>query len=331
LSLQVSTDVFRDCDVYTDLALEASERVRARTGREIPGVSVEELSRDGIKITRVKIQDEDGAALMGKPPGTYVTIEAPQLRSRSRELADRVSGVIAEELAPLAQLRADATVLVVGLGNWRATPDALGPRVVEQVFVTRHLREMVPPELKGRMRALCAIAPGVLGVTGIETGEVIRGVVSRVNPDLVVAVDSLAARSLDRIMTTVQLADTGIQPGSGVGNRRLSVDRESVGAPVIAVGCPTVVYAMTIAMEAIGQVSHHVPQAADLRTYLQGLDARGKQEFLGGILRPIMGEMVVTPKEVDADVEEMARIIAGGINAAFHPGITEEDVARYLR
>ncbi|MEW5932531.1 MAG: GPR endopeptidase [Bacillota bacterium] len=324
-------DVFRECDVYTDLALEASERVRARTGREIPGVAVQEFSRDGIKITRVTIEDENGAALMGKPPGTYVTVEAPELRSRSRDLADRLSGVIAEQLSDLARLPPEATVLVVGLGNWRATPDALGPRVVEQLFVTRHLRELVPPELKGRMRALCAIAPGVLGTTGIETGEVIRGIASRVNPDLVVAVDSLAARSLDRIMTTVQLADTGIRPGSGVGNRRLSVDRESVGAPVIAVGCPTVVYAMTIAMEAIDQLSQRVPQAGTLRSYLQGLDAKGKQEFLSGILRPLMGEMVVTPKEVDADVEEMARIIAGAINAAFHPGITEDEVARYLR
>ncbi|MDI6823051.1 MAG: GPR endopeptidase [Bacillota bacterium] len=324
-------DVFRECDVYTDLALEASERVRARTGREIPGVAVQEFSRDGIKITRVTIEDENGAALMGKPPGTYVTVEAPELRSRSRDLADRLSGVIAEQLSDLARLPPEATVLVVGLGNWRATPDALGPRVVEQLFVTRHLRELVPPELKGRMRALCAIAPGVLGTTGIETGEVIRGIASRVNPDLVVAVDSLAARSLDRIMTTVQLADTGIHPGSGVGNRRLSVDRESVGAPVIAVGCPTVVYAMTIAMEAIDQLSQKVPQAGTLRSHLQGLDAKGKQEFLSGILRPLMGEMVVTPKEVDADVEEMARIIAGAINAAFHPGITEDEVARYLR
>ncbi|MBC7339224.1 MAG: GPR endopeptidase [Firmicutes bacterium] len=324
-------DVFRECDVYTDLALEASERVRARTGREIPGVAVQEFSRDGIKITRVTIEDENGAALMGKPPGTYVTVEAPELRSRSRDLADRLSGVIAEQLSDLARLPPEATVLVVGLGNWRATPDALGPRVVEQLFVTRHLRDLVPPELKGRMRALCAIAPGVLGTTGIETGEVIRGIASRVKPDLVVAVDSLAARSLDRIMTTVQLADTGIRPGSGVGNRRLSVDRESVGAPVIAVGCPTVVYAMTIAMEAIDQLSQRVPQAGTLRSYLQGLDARGKQEFLSGILRPLMGEMVVTPKEVDADVEEMARIIAGAINAAFHPGITEDEVARYLR
>lgn len=324
-------DVFRECDVYTDLALEASERVRARTGREIPGVAVQEFSRDGIKITRVTIEDENGAALMGKPPGTYVTVEAPELRSRSRDLADRLSGVIAGQLSDLARLPPEAAVLVVGLGNWRATPDALGPRVVEQLFVTRHLRDLVPPELKGRMRALCAIAPGVLGTTGIETGEVIRGIASRVKPDLVVAVDSLAARSLDRIMTTVQLADTGIRPGSGVGNRRLSVDRESVGAPVIAVGCPTVVYAMTIAMEAIDQLSQRVPQAGTLRSYLQGLDARGKQEFLSGILRPLMGEMVVTPKEVDADVEEMARIIAGAINAAFHPGITEDEVARYLR
>ncbi|MBC7239247.1 MAG: GPR endopeptidase, partial [Chloroflexi bacterium] len=249
-----------------------------------------EFSRDGIKITRVTIEDENGAALMGKPPGTYVTVEAPELRSRSRDLADRLSGVIAEQLSDLARLPPEATVLVVGLGNWRATPDALGPRVVEQLFVTRHLRELVPPELKGRMRALCAIAPGVLGTTGIETGEVIRGIASRVNPDLVVAVDSLAARSLDRIMTTVQLADTGIRPGSGVGNRRLSVDRDSVGAPVIAVGCPTVVYAMTIAMEAIDQLSQRVPQAGTLRSYLQGLDASGKQEFLSGILRPLMGE-----------------------------------------
>ncbi|HHY94031.1 MAG TPA: GPR endopeptidase [Firmicutes bacterium] len=329
--MALETGLFTCCDTRTDLALEASERVRARTGREIPGVTVEEIPENGIKTTRVKITGEEGAALMGKAMGTYVTIEAPDLRLHSREFSEKVSGVMARELASLAALPPDATVLVVGLGNWRATPDALGPRVVEQVFVSRHLRDLVPPELKGKLRSLCAIAPGVLGITGIETGEVIRGIVERVQPQVVVVVDSLAARSLDRIMTTVQLSNTGIQPGSGVGNRRLAIDQESVGCTVIAVGCPTVVFASTIAMEALGEVVDKVPQAAGLRGYLQGLSPAGKDEFLAGVMRPLLGDMVVTPKEIDTLIEETARVIAGGINAAFHQGITEEEVARYLR
>lgn len=324
-------DLFAACEARTDLALEASEKVRARTGREIPGVAVDETSRDGVKVTHVRILDEGGASLMGKPPGSYVTIEAPGLRSRNRELGEKVSGIIAQELVSLTNLPPEATVLVVGLGNWRATPDALGPRVVEQIFVTRHLRDLVPPELRGRMRSVCALAPGVLGLTGIETGEVIRGVVERVHPQVVVAIDSLAARNLDRIMTTVQLADTGIRPGSGVGNRRLNIDQESVGAPVIALGCPTVVYALAIAMQALGEVTAKASQAASLRDYLQSLSPAAKDEFLAGIMRPLLGDMVVTPKEIDVMVDEMARVIAGGINAAFHQGITEETVSAYLR
>lgn len=246
------------CDRYnvrTDLALEAREVIVEHEGPpEIPGVAVENEETPFAFISRVAIRTDEGARMMGKVKGNYVTIESEALRNRNKEAQEEVAQTFAKELSAFLQnaaIAADAPVLLVGLGNWNATPDAIGPKVVEQVLVTRHLYELSPPELRGGLRPLAAIAPGVLGITGIETGEIVQGVVDKIGPQCVICVDALSSRSTTRVCSTIQIADTGIHPGSGVGNKRMAITKEALGVPVIAVGIPTVVNAITIASDAM--------------------------------------------------------------------------------
>ncbi|HSW10792.1 MAG TPA: GPR endopeptidase [Bacillota bacterium] len=314
----------------TDLALEASEFLRARAAQEIPGLTVQEQSRNGITVTRVAVETAAAATLSGKPPGRYVTIEAPGLTDNDRALHQETSEAVAAEVGRLVACDPKAAILVTGLGNWQVTPDSLGPRVVGQLLVTRHLQEYAPPELMGGLRAVCAVAPGVLGLTGIETGEILRGVVERVRPKMVLAVDSLAARNVGRIMTTVQIADTGIHPGSGVGNRRLGITEETLGVPVVAIGVPTVVHAGVIAgdllEELVGQLERDPRFRDSLGPIAESVRGWLSESASGGRMR----ELVVTPKQIDGMIRQVARVVAGGLNLALHPGIDADDLARYL-
>ena len=216
----MNLDFYKAFNIHVDLALEAHDIVRGETGREIPGVIVDREKYENVNVTIVKIVEENAEQLMGKPRGTYITIEAPALRDNNRDAQQEVAEVLAQKLKSLFNLPENANILLVGLGNWNATPDALGPRVINQSMVTRHLYKYAPEELQGGMRSVSAIAPGVLGITGIETAEIIKGVVEKIVPELIIVVDSLAAGSVDRIATTIQIADTGISPGSGIGNKR---------------------------------------------------------------------------------------------------------------
>lgn len=303
----------------TDLALEL---VGGRS--HIPGVHMETHRLDGVTLTRIRVLDATGAQQVGKPPGRYITLEAPGLRQRSRRLQDQVAQVLAQELRSLLPVREDATVFVVGPGNWRATPDALGPRVVERLLVTRHLWDQVPADLRGRLRPVCALAPGVLGITGIETGEIIRGVVDRLRPEAVIAVDALAARSVDRILTTIQIADTGIHPGSGVGNRRLAITRETLGVPTIAVGIPTVVHAFTIAYDTVDILVQKLAQTHRFYQLISGMSGEEKQALIAEVLSPAVGDLMVTPKEIDVFIDELAGVLAQGINRALHAEVPAE-------
>ena len=210
-------------------------------------------------------------------------------------------------------------VLVIGLGNRRITADSLGPRVVDGVLVTRHMRENTPASLKGRLRAVSAVAPGVLGVTGMETAEVVRGIVEHTRPEAVIAVDALAARETARICTTMQIADTGIQPGSGVGNHRLGLNEESLGVPVIAVGVPMVVYAATIARDALELLMEDL--APDGEEHAGALDA-----LVDRVVARRLGDLVVTPREVDERVTRMADLLALGINRALQPRLDKDEI-----
>jgi len=242
-------------EVRTDLALEA-QQLAVRRGADVPGVHVSERDLGFGVVTKLSIESDIGAQVMGKSKGTYVTIHVPDFQARRRELESDVSqslaSVVEEYLSDLGVPPA-APVLVVGLGNWNSTPDNLGPATVSKILVTRHLHEyrVLTEELLGRMRPVAALAPGVLGLTGVETAEIILGVVQKIQPALVICVDALASMSIERLGSTIQISDAGINPGSGVGNKRMALTRETLGVPVMAIGVPTVIHATTIVTDAL--------------------------------------------------------------------------------
>lgn len=327
-------NVEQDLTVYTDLATEAREMAVKRTGGEIQGVSVIEERKDYSVVTRIEVMNEEASKAIGKPVGEYVTIEAQGMSTNNREVHNQLSGVIGEELERLIDFdrldKKDPSIFVVGLGNWNATPDALGPKVIHYMMITRHLYDEVPPELKEGLRSVCALSPGVMGLTGLETAEIIKGVVERVKPDVIIAIDALAARNVSRMGTTVQMSNTGIHPGSGLGKKRLGITQESMGVPVIAMGIPTVVYAQTIAHDAIDKL-FSTPQFAggDAESFNR-IDAQYKNQVISEVLRPFFGSLVVTPKGIDELIQDMSRCIAGGINVALHPEITVDNLSMYL-
>ncbi|HHU29453.1 MAG: GPR endopeptidase [Bacillota bacterium] len=318
----------------TDLAIEAREMLLGKVPEEIPGVAMEKDDFGEIQVTRVRIETAEAGERMGKKQGNYVTLEVPGLRQKNTELQENVARQFTKELLAMANLQDDSSVLVIGLGNWNVTPDALGPRVVRDLLVTRHILALEPETLGEGYRPVSALAPGVLGITGVETSEIIQALIEKVQPDLLIAVDALAARNLRRLHTTIQIADSGITPGSGVGNRRLAISREIIGIPVIAIGVPTVVDAVTIADDLMSQLLHLMMQEAgvDSPVYkvVQSIAEGDKRAVMAESLSPYGGRLMVTPKEIDTLVEDMARLLAGGINAALHPAIHREESEKYL-
>ena len=294
----------------TDLAVEAAQLWRERGGvGALPGVESRESKREGYPVTTVKILDCRGEQALGKPAGTYVTLTLEGLARRENDAFGRAARAVAAELTPLLKLSKGSPVLVVGLGNRSITPDDIGPKAADHTMVTRHLVEQVPEHF-GSFRPVAALAAGVLGTTGVESGELVRAVAEKVRPACVIVVDALASRSLSRVCTTVQLADTGITPGSGVGNARAALDRASLGVPVIAVGVPTVVDGATLAADLLAEAgqAHLDPQAL-----------RGAGEGL-----------MVTPRDIDARVTDLAKVVGFGINLALQTGLTVEDVELFL-
>lgn len=323
-------------NIRTDLALEAREIVQERTAAEVPGVNVETLQEDGITVSRVRVETAEAGKHLGKAPGNYVTLEAPGLRRKDTDLQDRLSEVLTRELQKLVPLPGDLQqpVLVVGLGNWNVTPDALGPRVVEDLLVTRHVMQPGRQVLGEGFRSICALSPGVMGITGIETGEIIQAVVAKVNPALVIAIDALAAHRLERLHTTIQVADSGVHPGSGVGNNRLGITRESMGVPVVAIGVPTVVDASTIAGQAMDALVESFRKEAGtgiLADTLKQMDWGQRQMLVREVLEPYGGRLMVTPKEIDTFIEDIALTIAAGLNAALHPKVRSDEPGKYLQ
>ncbi|MDD4688461.1 MAG: GPR endopeptidase [Eubacteriales bacterium] len=317
----------------TDLALESREMYRAENNHEVPGVKVKTEMAGNTQITRVKIINDEGEKEIGKPVGSYITLELP-LDIRDKGAAYELAiDLLCTQLKGLMKDRS-GTVLIVGLGNRSITPDSLGPRVVGYSLVTRHLFDLLPDNNYKGYGSVCAITPGVLGITGIETGEIIRGVVDRVKPDLVIAIDALASRRMDRVNRTIQLSDTGITPGSGVGNHRNGITEETLGVPVIAIGVPTVVDAATMANDTIDMILDELmdgaDQGGDFYKMLQELDRDEKYSMIQEVLTPKgMGDLIVTPKDIDEVVDTVAQIISGGINLALHPSMTLEDLGRY--
>ncbi len=356
--------------VRTDLAIEAKDMyVEKETPDEdkITGVTLKDHEEDGIKVSYVDI-DKEGANLLNKKPGSYVTIYADGVKRQDTKLQENAAKILARELENLLEknnIKKDGTGLIVGLGNWNVTPDALGPMTVEKVLVTSHLFKLEHESVSEGYRPVGAVTPGVMGVTGIETSNIIFGIVEKFKPDFVIAIDALASRSIERVNETIQLSDSGIHPGSGVGNKRKELSKETLGVPVIAIGVPTVVDAVTITSDTIDYILKHfgrewrekdrpskslapasmsfgnkkfteedLPDPDKRQTFMGivgTLSDEEKRKLIAEVLTPTGYNMMVTPKEVDGFMIDMSHVIANGINAALHEAVDVDNFANYSR
>ena len=324
-------------NVRTDLALEAREICKKNNNNsKIDGIEVINSEKDNLKVTTVNIKNEKGAKNLGKPIGSYITIEIPEFTVYDSETMERVSKTVFECLKDLVDIECDKNILVVGLGNWHVTPDALGPKVSDKIMVTRHLKSVMPDIVDDSIRPVSSIAPGVLGLTGIETVEIIKGVVERSKPDIVICIDALAARRVERVNKTIQIGNTGISPGAGVGNNRKLINEETLGVKVIAIGVPTVVDAVTIANDTIDLVVdsliRNVESGSAFYKMLKDLDREEKASLIKDVLNSKkLGEMIVTPKDVDLVIESLSKVIADGINMAIQPNLNMEEINKFMQ
>lgn len=360
--------------VRTDLAVEAHKMALEKKAKQqntnnqssIDGVVIKESERDGIKISTVQI-DEKGAEAVGKKAGEYLTLEMQGIRKQDSNMQQKVQEVFAREFSAFLErlnISKDASCLVVGLGNWNVTPDALGPTAVENLLITRHLFNLQPENVEEGFRPVSAISPGVMGLTGIETSDIIDGVISKTKPDFVIAIDALASRSIERVNSTIQISDTGIHPGSGVGNKRKELSKESLGIPVIAIGVPTVVDAVSITSDTIDFILKHfgremkegdrpsrslapagltfgerrkltdedMPNEEQQKTFLGivgTLPEDEKRKLIHEVLAPLGHNLMVTPKEVDNFIEDMANVLASGLNTALHREVHQGNAGSY--
>ena len=289
----------------TDLAVEAIENHKSAAA--LPHVRQSDHMLEGFAVHEVRILSEDAAREIGKPQGRYLTLELDALIRREEDAFPRACKALSTLLRELLPRPNDGPVLIAGLGNRMITPDAIGPQTADHVIATRHLVAQ-SPAIFADWRPVSALAPGVLGQTGVETGEVICGVLDRVRPAAVIAVDALAAGRLSRLLRTVQLADTGITPGAGVGNARAALNKETLGVPVIAVGVPTVVDGATLAHEISSQLGQPDCEALD------------------DLSQPVM----ITTRDIDREVADISRMIGYAINMALHPHLSVADIDLYL-
>lgn len=289
--------------IRSDLAIE----LREMFAEEIAGVESLRHDGDGISVTHVKITSKEAAEKIGKPQGNYITVEIRDMSMPDDEVCNRAADAVCAELKKILSLSPQTSVLVVGLGNRDITADSIGPKAVSKIIVTRHISKATENEFKFSLRPVSAVAPGVLGITGIETSEVIKGVLKYVEADIIIAIDALAARNLSRLGTTVQISDTGIIPGSGVGNHRNALNKETLGIPVIAIGVPMVADVATLATDIVENISINQKKSEERM-----------QKPIADILTERGENMVVTPNDVDVISKQASDIIADGINMALH-------------
>lgn len=311
--------------VRTDLALEAREKFKD-DDVEIKGVLVkEETPGKNMRVTKVIIETENGAKAMGKPKGSYITLEAPDMADSDEDYHREISIQLAKILKELMPIeKEELSVLIVGLGNREVTPDALGPRVVDNMMITRHIIRKFGKYALGlkRNHQISSIVPGVMAQTGMETLEIIKGVLDETKPDYIIAIDALAARNTKRLNRTIQITDTGISPGSGVGNHRHALNQESMGIPVIAIGIPTVVDAVTIVSDTMNNLVSAMGETGKLESIgksISCLEEAEKYELIRELLSPHLNTMFVTPKDIDESVKRLSYTISEGINMAFFP------------
>ena len=303
----------------TDLATERRDiyqKANKQVG-EIDGIeSTKEEVNENIKVERVKITNENGEKAIGKPIGNYITIDIKKLKIAQEEEIGQAANTLSNELKKILDEHVDkqGEILVVGLGNIYVTPDSLGPKVINEIDVTRHIINYLPQYVEEGTRMVSAIAPGVLGTTGIETVEILKGIVDNIHPKLVIVIDALASRSIERISSTVQLSDTGIVPGAGVGNTRSEISIKTLGIPVIAIGIPTVVETAVLVNDSLDLFIEKLQDEAKSNDYLNKLKEEDNYEEIKEALMPKDYNLIVTPKEIDDLIENMKEVVAIGIN-----------------
>ncbi|OES44315.1 GPR endopeptidase [Domibacillus iocasae] len=319
----------------TDLAIESALIAEQQNGGKVEGITIKEEEKEETKVTTVEISEE-AERITGRKAGHYVTIESTDLRGSDSSRHAAISRVVAEEIRLFiegAGLSKDASCLIAGLGNDLITPDSLGPRVTDRLIVTNHLFKLHPEHVQTGYRPVSAISPGVMGMTGIETGDILLGLIEREKPDFLIVIDALASRSIERLNATIQMTDAGIQPGAGIGNRRKEISRHTAGIPVIAIGIPTVIDASTVTRDAVEMVMKHLQEKSGReddswkRSFLGNiglLDENEKHQLINDVLTPAGLNMIVTPKEADLFIHGAAAIVSSALNEALHDRPPEE-------
>ncbi|BAM47225.1 GPR endopeptidase [Amphibacillus xylanus] len=355
--------------IRTDLAVEAREMYveEEKQTEDIEGVLLKEQKIKGFQVTDVRV-DKTGEKKIDKKAGRYITLETDAIKngdSNQQQATAEVLSVLLADLLKENNINESAQCLVVGLGNDYVTPDALGPQTVKKILVTKHLFTYHPEMVAEGYRPVSAFSPGVMGVTGMETSDIIQGIVKELNPDFIIAIDALASRSIDRVNSTIQVSDTGIHPGSGVNNKRKALSYENFGIPVISIGVPTVVDAVTITSDTIDYVFKHFgrefkekdrpskrlapasltfgkktltesdmpsqTEKANLFGMIGKLDETEKRQLIKEVLSPLGYNLMVTPKEVDSYIHDLAHLIATGINGALHENVNSELANSFTR
>lgn len=309
-------------NIKTDIPIEKKDIYSKYYKKEYDGIQVKQEVLDDIKITNVEIVNEDSAKKIGKEIGKYITIDMPFCNNYDIALKEQVMHILAGILENLIKnIDKNKPALIVGLGNSEITPDAIGPKSVSKILVTRHIGIIAPEEMgSDGIMPVCAISPGVLGTTGIESVDIIKSIVDKVNPSVVICIDSLSSMSLSRVSKSIQITDTGISPGAGVGNNRMQINKKNLGIPVIAIGVPTVIDASIIANEAIDEL---IEKTNDKKLYsvLRDVNKLKREEIIKELLDVYMDDFMVTPKNVDQVIDCISSIVASGINIALQPNV----------
>ncbi|HCU2818349.1 TPA: GPR endopeptidase [Clostridioides difficile] len=311
--------------VRTDLALEASEMCeKSQEGSSIPGVKIETKELENCIVTKVEVIDRQGAEIMNKDIGKYITLESNLMKFDDDESREEMISYLKEELVDIFGQDKNKKTLVIGLGNRNITSDALGPKSVSKTLVTRHLFKNYNKDYDDDFTEVSALSPGVMGVTGIETSEIVKSLVEKIKPDRVVAIDALASRKMERVNSTIQISTAGISPGGGVGNTRKSLTKETLGVDVIAIGVPTVVDAATLTIDVLDMaIDNLIAQSEETESFyemLKKLKEEEKYHLIKDSLDPYDKNLIVTPKDIDDTIENLSIIISEGLNRSLHPG-----------
>ena len=298
-------------DFRTDMADERLREYKKIRKNQIDGIESEDLNINGkMHLTKVKILNEIGKEKLGKEIGTYITLEVKDIEVIDENELENISYILSKQLLELT--KDYNSILVVGLGNIDTTVDSIGPKVIKDLKITRHIKRLEPSLIDKNAKEISGIYPGVLGTTGMETQEIIKGIVDKIKPDAIIAIDALISRDISRLFKTIQISNTGITPGAGVGNSRKEISKNTMGVPVIAIGVPTLVEAATIVADSIDIIAKQFEEFKELKE----ASKEDKYRLIKAILEPSKFNLAVTPKEVDDLVDNMKEIIAHGINKA---------------